>query len=163
KFDGLVYAPHEYIPALALCYQISKVNDPARSQKCGAAAKAMAMKMASDYNSGVLSFARDSGYDIRFGLMELMIVFDWVYDQLSRSAKALLLPLAPLWVDWYHDPPGYSARQALEIYYAGYLQGLTLTAMDPAGDNSQTDRLLGLLRTKLTPEVPIINQRACGG
>ncbi len=162
-FSNLVYDPEDYIPALALCYQLRKGVDAATANKCATAAHTMAMKIANDYSSGVRSFARDDGYDIRFGLRNLMLAFDWMHDVFTPTERALIAQVGTAWVDWYTNTPGYAAGQPVENYYAGYLQGIALAALATAGENAAADRLLGLLRRKLEDEMPIVDQRACGG
>ena len=44
--------------------------------------------------------------------------------------------VATNWVDWYHDTPGYVESWPPENYYAGYIQGIILTAVATAGDNA---------------------------
>ncbi len=161
-FVHYIWDPEDYIPALSLCYQLKKDNDPATAATCAAAAKRMTLKMSADYDSGARSFARDSGYDIRFGLRDLMISYDWLYDLYSPAERTQIVKVATKWVDWYTNTPGYQSTNPANNYYAGYLQGLTLTAVATAGENTASDRLLTLLRSKLATEVPILNQRACG-
>ena len=162
-FANQVYDPDGYIPALALCYQLKKNTDTATATKCAGAAKTLTLRMANDYASGARDFGRDSGYDIRFDLRDMMLAYDWMYDQFSPTDRALLVRIATQWVDWYRTTPGYASTQPVENYYAGYLQGIALASVATAGDNSDADRLLALLRAKLTDEVPVLNQRGCGG
>ncbi len=162
EFVHYIWDPEDYIPALSLCYQLKKDTDPTTAAMCADAAKRMTLKMAADYASGVRSFARDTGYDIRFGLRNLMLSYDWLYTQYSPTERTQIVDVATKWVDWYTNNPGYSSTNPMNNYYAGYLQGLTLTALGTAGDNNATDRLLALLRSKLASEVSILNQRACG-
>jgi len=162
-FSNQVYDPESYIPALGLCYQLKKDSDTATATKCADAAKKLTMSMVNAYNSGARSFSRDSGYDIRFGLRNMMLAYDWIYEKFTPTERALIVKTSTNWVDWYTNAPGYSSKRPVQNYYAGYLQGLTLTAFATAGDNADSNRLLTLLRTKLTNEVPVINQSACGG
>ena len=161
-FSSAVYDPESYIPALALCYQLSKAADATRANECAASAKTLALNIANEYESGKRSFGRDTGYDIRFGLMQLMIAYDWLYDKLGDADKKLLVKVGTDWVDWYHAN-GYAESHPYENYYAGWIQGLTLTTIATAGDNSATDRLVSLLSSKLYWEMPVLNQRLCGG
>jgi hypothetical protein len=109
------------------------------------------------------NFGHDSGYDIRFGLRDLMLAYDWIYDSLTADERATFVRVAANWVNWYHTAPGYCESMPYDNYYAGYLQGIALTAVATAGDNPLADSVFGLLRTKLANEVPILNQRAAGG
>lgn len=161
-FVHYVWDPEDYVPALALCYQLKKDSDPTTAQTCASAAKRMTLKMAADYANGTRSFARDTGYDIRFGLRDLMLSYDWLYSQYTSAERTQIVNVATNWVDWYTNNHGYADTNPANNYYAGYLQGIMLTAVATAGDNTASARFLTLLRDKLTNEVPILNQRACG-
>ena len=121
------------------------------------------MRIANDYDTGKRDFGRDTGYDIRFQLRDLMLAYDWLYDSFTPAERATIVRVATKWIDWYHTTPGYAESWPIENYYAGYLQGITLVAVATAGDNADADRIFALLRTKLTNEVPIQNQRLAGG
>jgi len=157
EFEDRYYDPDDAIPMLALQSQIS--HDPALAQ----AAHTLAMRMANDYDTGKRDFGRDTGYDIRFQLRDLMLAYDWLYDSFTLAERATIVRVATKWIDWYHDTPGYAATWPIENYYAGYLQGIALVAVATAGDNPDADRLFALLRSKLANEVPIQNQRLAGG
>jgi hypothetical protein len=92
-----------------------------------------------------------------------MLAYDWMYDQFSASERALIVKTATRWIDWYHDTPGYAESWPVENYYAGYIQGITLTGVATAGDNADADRILALMRSKLANEMPVLNQRLAGG
>jgi hypothetical protein len=162
SFANAVYDPESYIPALALCYQLARGSNATRASLCASATKTLSLHIAQDYDTGVRSYARDSGYDIRFGLLELMLAYDWIYDELSDSDRGLLLRVANAWVDWYAQN-GYSRSLPYENYYAGWLQGLALTAVATAHENPHAGRLFALLDERLRWEVPVLNQRLCGG
>jgi hypothetical protein len=162
SFANAVYEPESYIPALALCYQLARGSNAKRASLCASATKTLSLHIAQEYDTGVRSFARDSGYDIRFGLLELMLAYDWIYDELSESNRALLLRVANAWVDWYAQN-GYSRSLPYENYYAGWLQGLALTAVATAHENPHAGQLFALLDERLRWEVPVLNQRLCGG
>jgi hypothetical protein len=108
-------------------------------------------------------FSRDDGYDIRFGLRDLMLAYDWLYDQFTPDERATIVRVATNWVQSYHTTPDYAETKPLENYFAGYLQGIILTAIATAGDCQTTDGILALLRDKLGNEMPVLNQRAAGG
>ena len=158
-----VYDPESYIPMLALAYQLHRSDNPELATRAANAAHTLTMQIANDYSSGVRSFGRDSGYDIRYGLRNLMLAYDWMYDQFTPSERALIVSVATRWVDWYHQTPGYAESWPIENYYAGYVQGIALTGVATAGDNPDAGRILDLLRFKLGNEMPVINQRLAGG
>ena len=162
-FADRIYDPDNYIPLLALTYQLKKSSDPTTASKCGDAAYTLTMRMATEYDNGTRLFSRDTGYEIRFGLRNLMLAYDWMYDRFTPTDRALLVKVATNWVDWYHNTPGYVESWPPENYYAGYIQGIILTAVATAGDNAAADRFLTLLRSKLNAEVPVLNQRLAGG
>ncbi|HEX3110716.1 MAG TPA: hypothetical protein VHU41_16585 [Thermoanaerobaculia bacterium] len=163
QFEDAVYDPESYIPLLALAYQLHRNDDPQAATRAAGAAHTLTMRIANDYNSGARDFGRDTGYDIRFGLRNLMLAYDWMYDQFTPAERALIVSVATRWVDWYHKTPGYAESWPIENYYAGYVQGIALTAVATAGDNPDADRILGLLRFKLANEMPVMNQRLAGG
>jgi hypothetical protein len=163
QFSDRVYDPESYIPLLALTYQLKKTSDPATAARAAGAAHTLTMQIANAYDSGQRSFGRDTGYDIRFGLRNLMLAYDWMYDQFTPAERALIVKIATNWIDWYHNAPGYAESWPVENYYAGYLQGIALTGVATADDNAAADRILALLRTKLTNEVPVMNSRLAGG
>lgn len=163
QFESRVYDPEDYIPLLALTYHLRKSSDPATANRAAGAAHTLAVRMATEYDNGTRTFARDTGYDIRYGLRNLMLAYDWMYDQFTAAERALIVKVATNWVDWYHTAPGYAETLPVENYYAGYIQGIVLTAVATAGDNEAADRLFTLLRTKLGNEMPILNDRLAGG
>ena len=164
-FENRVYDPESYIPLLALAYQLNRFENPDLANKAAAPARTLALRIASDYDTGKRDFGRDTGYDIRFGLRNLMLAYDWLHDTFTDSERALIAKIAIRWVDQYHEQRFYAESQPAENYYAGYLQGIALTAVATAGDVSaeDTNRMFTLLRTKLTNEVPLLNQRLAGG
>jgi hypothetical protein len=162
-FESRIWDPEGYIPLLALHYQLTKDGDPATAAKCADAARTLAIRMATEYDNGTRDFGRDTGYDIRYGLRSLMLAYDWMYDRFTPAERELLVRVATRWVDWYHATPGYAETRPVENYYAGYVQGIALTAVATAGDNPAADRFFALLRTKLGSEMPIMNQRLAGG
>ncbi len=161
-FANAVYDPESYIPALALCAQVARGADDARAARCSASARTLALHVAREYDSGRRSYGRDTGYDIRFGLQQLMLTLDWLFDDLAADERALLVRIGTAWVDWYATM-GYARTHPHENYYAGYLQGLTLTAIATGGEGPDGDRLLTLLNQRMFWEMPILNQRLCGG
>ena len=169
-FANAIYDPAGYLPALGLCYQLNKrASDPAlvaRGKHCADAARALAVKIANDYNGAdaVTKFSRDTGYDIREGHLRMMLAFDWIHEVLTADERALIVKVTTTWVDWYtNDPGAYSRSRPLNNYYSPYLQALMFTGIGTAGENDAADRLLTLLRSKLASELPVANQRACGG
>ena len=162
-FENRVYDPESYIPLLSLTYQLNQLDNPQLAARAAAPAKTLALRIANAYDTGGRDFGRDTGYDIRFGLRNLMLAYDWMHDELTDAERALIVKVATKWVDWYHTTPGYAESQPVENYYAGYLQGLALTAVATAGENPDADRIFTLLRFKLANEVPMMNQRLAGG
>ena len=164
-FENRVYDPESYIPVLSLTYQLNRFDNPDLANKAAAPARVLALRIANDYDTGKRDFGRDTGYDIRFGLRNLMLAYDWLHDTFTAPERALIAKIAIEWVDHYHNTPEYAESQPVENYYAGYLQGIALTAVATAGDVSadDTNRMFGLLRTKLANEVPLMNQRLAGG
>jgi hypothetical protein len=163
EFEDAVYDPESYIPLLALAYQLHRVDDPTTASRAAGAAHTLTMRIANEYDTGVREFGRDTGYDIRFGLRNLMLAYDWMYDQFTPAERAVIVRVATQWIDWYHTTPGYAESWPIENYYAGYVQGIALTGVATAGDNPDADRILGLLRSKLANEMPVLNQRLAGG
>jgi hypothetical protein len=163
QFENEIYDPEGYIPLLALTYQLRKGDDPSTAAKVAGAAHTLAMRIANAYDSGARDFGRDTGYDIRFGLRNLMLAYDWMYDQFSPTERALMVKTATRWIDWYHTTPGYAESWPVENYYGGYIQGIALTGVATAGDSSDADRILTLMRSKLSNEMPVMNQRLAGG
>jgi hypothetical protein len=157
EFSNRIYDPENYIPFLGLQNQI------ASNPKLAQAGHALAMRIATDYDTGVRDFGRDTGYDIRFQLRDLMLAYDWLYDTFTPAERAVIVRVATKWIDWYHTTPGYAESWPAENYYAGYLQGIVLVAIATAGENPDADRIFALLRSKLANEVPILNQRLPGG
>jgi hypothetical protein len=157
QFNDRIYDPEDYIPLLGLQHQL------ADNAKLAQAGHTLAMRIANDYDTGVRDFGRDTGYDIRFQLRDLMLAYDWLYDMFTPAERAVIIRVATKWIDWYHNTPGYVESWPPENYYAGYLQGIALVAVATAGENPDADRILVLLRSKLANEVPIINQRLPGG
>jgi hypothetical protein len=157
QFEDRIYDPEDYIPLLGLQNQI------APDASLAAAAHTLAMRIANDYDTGKRDFGRDTGYDIRFQLRDLMLAYDWLYDSFTPTERQTIVRVATKWIDWYHTTPGYAETWPVENYYAGYLQGIALVAVATAGDNPDADRIFALLRAKLTNEVPIQNQRLAGG
>lgn len=166
QFADRIYDPEDYIPLLALAVRLCPRPDCSQNPgiiRVQNAAHTLAMKIANDYDTGVRDFGRDTGYDIRFQLRDLMLAYDWLYDAFTPDERKTIVRVATKWIDWYHNTPGYAESWPVENYYAGYLQGIALVAVATAGDNADADRFLTLLRTKLTNEVPIMNQRLAGG
>lgn len=163
QFESRIYDTEDYIPLLALTYQLRKSSDPATAGRLANAAHALVIRMATEYDNNTRSFGRDTGYDIRYGLRNLMLAYDWMYDQFTAAERALIVKVATNWVDWYHTAPGYAETLPVENYYAGYIQGIVLTAVATAGDNEAAGRFFTLLRTKLGNEMPILNDRLAGG
>jgi hypothetical protein len=163
QFENEIYDPESYIPLLALTYQLRKGDDPSTAAKVAGAAHTLAMRIANAYDSGARDFGRDTGYDIRFGLRNLMLAYDWMYDQFSPTERVLMVKTATRWIDWYHTTPGYAESWPVENYYGGYIQGIALTGVATAGDSSDADRILTLMRSKLSNEMPVMNQRLAGG
>src|SRR5437867_484215 len=157
QFEDRIYDPEDYIPLLGLQNQISADANLAQ------AAHTLAMRIANDYDTGKRDFGRDTGYDIRFQLRDLMLAYDWLYDTFTPAERSTIVRVATKWIDWYHNTPGYVESWPIENYYAGYLQGIALVAVATAGDNPDADRIFTLLRSKLANEVPIQNQRLAGG
>src|SRR5437867_543471 len=157
QFSDRIYDPEDYIPLLGLQSQLA--GDPSLAQ----AGHTLAMRIANDYDTGVRDFGRDTGYDIRFQLRDLMLAYDWLYDTFTPAERATIVRVATKWIDWYHNTPGYVESWPVENYYAGYLQGIALVAVATAGDNPDADRVFALLRSKLANEVPIMDQRLAGG
>jgi hypothetical protein len=170
SFDAAVYDKYGYIPALALCYQIDRGVDDATASTCAAAATTLALDLLSKYESGAtacdgttLTFDHDSGYDIRFNLLYLMVAYDWLHDLFAPSDLARFVSLANAWIDWYHNTPGYSESEPYQNYYAGYLQGLLAMIVATAGENDSIQGYVDLLNEKLYWELPVTSQRVCGG
>ncbi|HEY8132474.1 MAG TPA: hypothetical protein VII12_11350 [Thermoanaerobaculia bacterium] len=157
QFEDRIYDPEDYIPLLGLQNQLSA--DASLAQ----AAHTLAMRIANDYDTGKRDFGRDTGYDIRFQLRDLMLAYDWLYDSFTPAERATIVRVATKWIDWYHNTPGYAETRPVENYYAGYLQGIALVVVATAGDNPDADRFFTLLRTKLGNEMGIMNQRLAGG
>ncbi len=156
-FSNAIYDPESYIPLLALAYQLD------HNTTAAGAAHTLTMQIANAYNNHTRDFGRDTGYDIRFGLRNLMLAYDWMYDQFTPDERALIVKVATSWVDWYHAN-GYAESWPVENYYAGYIQGIALTGVaTAAADNPDADRILALMRTKLGNEMPVMNQRLAGG
>lgn len=162
-FNDALYDPEDYIPLLAFAYQLHKSDDPVTAGKAAGAAHTLAMGIANAYDSGAREFGRDTGYDIRFGLRNLMLAYDWMYDQFTPAERALIVKTATRWIDWYHTTPGYAETWPVENYFAGYIQGIALTGVATAGDNADADRILALMRSKLGGLMPVMNQRLAGG
>ena len=162
-FGDAIYDPESYIPHLALTYHLRKSTDPATAALVAGAAHTLVTNLALAYDTGRRDFGRDTGYDIRFGLRNLMLAYDWMYEQFSAPERVLIVRVATNWVNWYHTNSGYAESRPVENYYAGYLQGIALTTFATAGDTPNTDNLFTLLRTKLGREVPIMNQKLAGG
>src|SRR5262249_6657064 len=155
-FANDVYDPKSYIPALALCYQLDTGSDDATAMKCASAAKSMALDLLSKYESGgkdcdgtTYTFGRDTGYDIRFNLMYLMIALDWLHDQFASDERARLVTLANNWINWYHTTPGYAESHPYENYFAGYMQGILTVIMATAGENANLKPIVDLMNEKL--------------
>ncbi len=163
QFNDRLYDPEDYIPLLALTYQLRKSSDPTTAMRLANAAHTLAIRIANDYDTGVRNFGRDTGYDIRFQLRDLMLAYDWMYDQFTPEERTLIVRVATRWVDWYHNTPGYAESRPVENYYAGYLQGMLLTTVATAGDNINLGVLIDLVLSKLGDEVPVMNQRLAGG
>jgi hypothetical protein len=175
EFEDQVYNPEGYIPTLALAYQLHKVDDPAMAAMAAGAAHTLTTNMAMGYANGLRNFDGDDGYNIRYDLAEMMLAYDWMYDQFTPAERSLLVNVATNWLNWYNTPgfpdnvtngspgPGFDVSTPTDNYYSGNLQGLTLTALATAGDNPTDDYLLGILRAKLTNEVPVLNDRTAGG
>ncbi|PYQ56895.1 MAG: hypothetical protein DMF58_19650 [Acidobacteria bacterium] len=157
QFEDRIYDPEDYIPLLGLQNQLAPDANLAQ------AAHTLAMRIANDYDTGKRDFGRDTGYDIRFQLRDLMLAYDWLYSTFTPDERATIVRVATKWIDWYHNTPGYAESWPVENYYAGYLQGIALVAVATAGDNPDADRFFTLLRSKLANEVPIMNQRLAGG
>src|SRR5439155_7045842 len=161
--DFPVDDPESYIPHLALTYQLRELADPGTAALAAGAAHTLVTNLATAYATGQRSFGGDKGYEIRFGLRNLMLAYDWMYDQFSTGERSLIVNVATNWVYWYHTNSGYAETRPVENYYAGYLQGIALTAVGTAGDTPYTESLLSLLRHKLGNEVPLMNQKLAGG
>ena len=157
QFADRVYDPESYIPLLALAYQLNHDTTAA------GAAHTLAMGIVNAYATGARSFGRDTGYDIRFALRNVILAYDWMNDQFTAAERASIVKFATAWIDEYHTTPEYAESHPVENYYAGYLQAIALTVVATAGDNADDDRLLTLLHTKLLNEVPVMNDRVAGG
>ena len=102
QFADRIYDPEDYIPLLGLQNQIAA--DPSLAQ----AGHTLAMRIANDYDTGKRDFGRDTGYDIRFQLRDLMLAYDWLYDTFTPAERATIVRVATKWIDWYHNTPGYA-------------------------------------------------------
>lgn len=162
EFENRIYSSEDYVPLLGLAYQLNKVTNPSKAATCADAARKLVMRIADEYTNGTRQFSRDSGYDIRFALREMMLGYDWLYDTFTPAQRTELVTVATNFVDWY-TANGYANEVPLENYYAGYLQAITLTAAATAGESADADRLFTLLRKKLREEMPTLNQRVAGG
>lgn len=166
-FNDRVYLPSAYMWALGLCYQLNKQSDPTTAMKCADAGRLMAVKIANDYNGAdqATKFSRDTGYDIRLGHMRLVAAYDWLYDRFSPEERTLIANVLTAWCDWYGGSPGgYSQSRPWNNYFPPYIQALAATAIITAGEvNNSSDRLLGVLRSKMGNIMTVNNQRVCGG
>jgi hypothetical protein len=170
SFDSAVYDKYGYIPALALCHLLDAGVDDATAGACAAAAQTLALDLLTKYENGgtacdgtTLTFDHDSGYDIRFNLLYLMLAYDWLHDLFAPSDLARFVALANAWIDWYHGTPGYAESEPYENYFAGYVQGLLATIVATAGENDSIQTYVDLLNEKLYWEMPVVSQRVCGG
>jgi hypothetical protein len=83
EFESRVYDPESYIPLLALTYQLKRFDEADTAAKAANAAHTLALRIANEYDTGKRDFGRDTGYDIRFGLRNLMLAYDWIYDEFT--------------------------------------------------------------------------------
>lgn len=163
-FNDVIWNPESYTPMLAACWQIFKASDAAKAQECARAAKIMALRIANDYNAGIRDFGRDTGYDIRDAFPQMLLAYDWMHDALSDEERALILKVANAWVEWYSTSDGaYSRNLPRNNYYPAFLQAMMMAAIATAGENVSAEGFLKQLRTKLATEMPMNNQRLCGG
>lgn len=88
NFSDRIYDPEDYIPLLALQNQISPDANLVN------AAHTLAMRIANDYDTGVRDFGRDTGYDIRFQLRDLMLAYDWMYSSFTPAERATIVRVA---------------------------------------------------------------------
>src|SRR5437870_696730 len=88
QFSDRIYDPEDYIPLLGLQNQLA--GDPSLAQ----AGHTLAMRIPNDYDTGVRDFGRDTGYDIRFQLRDLMLAYDWLYDTFTPAERATIARVA---------------------------------------------------------------------
>jgi hypothetical protein len=162
-FQELVWNPESYVPALAAEFRIEQERNPLRAERCAAAAKRLALFIANAYATGARGFGRDTGYDIRLGLPQMMLAYDWMWERFTPEERHLLAQVSTDWCAWYRDTPGYAESHPIENYWSSWLQALTLTSIVAAGEHPAAAPLLPIIRAKLQTEVPIASQRACGG
>ncbi len=161
-FESLVPEPEGYVPALALCYQLSRGTDDPTASACAEAAIALTDRIARDYTSGARRFGDGGGSAIRSALVSLLLAYDWLHDRLAPAQRTAYSSVATAWIDWYHGA-GPDESKPYTANYAGYLHALALTVAATAGENADIERLVALLNEKLAWELPVLNQRLCGG
>lgn len=161
-FASIVPDPQSYVPALALCYQLTRGVDGSPAEDCARAAILLTDTIADEYLSGRRGFGADGGARIHSDLVALMLAFDWLHDELTGAQRDTYAELATAWVDWYRDA-GPHASTPYSAAYAGYLHALALTIAATAGESSDASRLAAVLNRKLAHELPVLNQRLCGG
>jgi hypothetical protein len=166
-FEDAIYNPAGFMPMLGVCYQLYKSSDAAKAKKCGDAARALAVKIANDYNGSdaTQKFGRDTGYDLRDQELWMLLALDWIHDVLSADDRKLLVKVTTAWANWYtSDANGpYSRGRPINNYYSPYIQALMLTGIATAGESDQADAQLQTLRKSLSTILPVANQRVCGG
>lgn len=164
-FQNAVYNPEGYIPGLALCYQIDLNSDPTQAQQCATAAHTMVMRITTEYLNGTRNFGRDTDYDMRDAFAFVALAYDWMHDQFTSNELQQMYSMMTQWLDEYHNQPvgGYSEYWAQNNYYPENTQALALMAIGTMGESPDADRMLARLRDKLNNDLPVANQRICGG
>lgn len=161
-FASLVPDAESHVPALALCYQLERASTGGRADACAGAAMRLTDQIAADYSSGRRGFESDGGSAIRSSLVALMLAFDWLHDELSPGQRATYATVATRWIRWYRESGPESSRP-YSAPYAGYLHAIALTLAATASENPDAPALASLLNEKLNWELPVLNQRLCGG
>jgi hypothetical protein len=118
----------------------------------------------------VRNYGRDTNYDMRDALMYVAVAYDWMHDQFTAAELQQMRTMMIAWLDEYHNQPvgGYMEYWPQNNYYPPNTQALAFMAIGTMGDDSangdpDANRMLARLRDKLNNDLPVANQRICGG
>ncbi len=128
----------EAILPLSLCYQTTRLSDPAAAAQYGSKAVAVLMAM-SDPNHTIVDgrpvWDRDSGYGIRNFGFAMGMGYDWVHDLLTPAQQAQLQTSLDNWIRGFeNDSFEYDHPQG--NYFAGYYVSKCLAALAVEGDST---------------------------
>jgi hypothetical protein len=126
---------------LALCHQIARPLDAAKSAAWGEKAVDILVHMsAPPGDPHYQTPLRDSGYGIRNFGVGMAIGYDWVADLATPALKARLVAAMNEWISKF-ESSGFLPKFPHANYFAGYFAAKGLAAVAIGGDDPSGDAL----------------------